>query len=87
MLAKHKKLIYKTIIAIVLVILSIIIYIYFTPIRDVVNLLVISFIIAYTLKPLKNYLSEKLNISHKKSSLLIILLFLGTSKIIQFFIK
>ncbi|MBQ9013300.1 MAG: AI-2E family transporter, partial [Bacilli bacterium] len=76
MLAKHKNLIYKTIIAIVLVILSVVIYIYFTPIRDVVNLLVISFVIAYTLKPLKNYLSERLNISSKKSSLLIILLFL-----------
>lgn len=76
MLTKHKNLIYKTVIAIVLVILSAIIYIYITPIRDVVNLLVISFIIAYTLKPLKNYLSIKLNISSKKSSLLIILLFL-----------
>ena len=76
MLAKHKNLIYKAIIAIVIVILSIVIYIYFTPIRDVVNLLVISFIIAYTLKPLRNCLSDRLNISAKKSSLLIILLFL-----------
>lgn len=76
MLAKHKNLIYKTIIAIILIILSIVVYIFFTPIRDVVNLLVISFIIAYTLKPLRNYLSDRLNISAKKSSLLIILLFL-----------
>lgn len=76
MLAKNKKLIYKTIIALLIIILSIVVYIYFTPIRDVVNLLVISFIIAYTLKPLRNYLSERLNISPKKSSLLIILLFL-----------
>ena len=76
MLAKHKNLIYKTIIAIILIILSIGVYIFFTPIRDVVNLLVISFIIAYTLKPLRNYLSDRLNISAKKSSLLIILLFL-----------
>lgn len=76
MLAKHKKLIYKVVIAIVLAILSIFIYLYFTPIRDVVNLLVISFIIAYTLKPLKNYLSKRLNISAKKSSLLIIFLLL-----------
>lgn len=76
MLAKHKKLIYKSIISITLAILSIFIYLYFTPIRDVVNLLVISFIIAYTLKPLRNYFSEKLNISAKKSSLLIIFLLL-----------
>lgn len=76
MLAKHKKLIYKSIISITLAILSIFIYLYFTPIRDVVNLLVISFIIAYTLKPLRNYFSEKLKISAKKSSLLIIFLFL-----------
>lgn len=76
MLAKHKKLIYKSIIVMALIILSIFIYLYFTPIRDVVNLLVISFIIAYTLKPLRNYFSEKLNISAKKSSLLIIFLLL-----------
>lgn len=76
MLAKHKKLICKSIIAIALIILSIFIYLYFTPIRDVINLLVISFIIAYTLKPLRNYFSEKLNISAKKSSLLIIFLLL-----------
>ena len=76
MLAKHKNLIYKTIISIVLLILSVVIYKYFTPIRDVINLLVISSIIAYTLKPLRNCLSDKLNISPKKSSLLIILLFL-----------
>ena len=75
MLAKHKNLIYKTIIAIVFIIFSIIVYKYFTPIRYVVNLLVVSFIIAYTLKPLKNWLSERLNISPKTSSLLIILLF------------
>ncbi len=76
MLAKHKKLIYKSIIVMALIILSIFIYLYFTPIRDVINLLVISFIIAYTLKPLRNYFSEKLNISAKKSSLLIIFLLL-----------
>ena len=76
MLAKHKNLICKTIIAIVFIIFSIIVYKYFTPIRYVVNLLVVSFIIAYTLKPLKNWLSERLNISPKRSSLLIILLFL-----------
>lgn len=76
MLAKHKKLIYKSIISITLAILSIFIYLYFTPIRDVVNLLVISFIIAYTLKPIRNYFSEKLKISAKKSSLLIIFLLL-----------
>ena len=76
MLGKHKNLIYKTIISVVLVVISIAIYIYFTPIRDVINLLLISFIIAYTLKPLRNCLSERFNISAKKSSLLIILLVL-----------
>ncbi len=76
MLGKYKSLIYKTIIAVVLILLSIAIYIYFTPIRDVINLLLISFIIAYTLKPLRNFLSQRFNISAKKSSLLIILLVL-----------
>ena len=51
------------------------IYCFVAPIRSVVNLLIISIIIAYTLKPLRNYLSKKFNLS-KKSSLLIIVMFL-----------
>ena len=34
------------------------IYCFVAPIRSVVNLLIISIIIAYTLKPLRNYLSK-----------------------------
>lgn len=76
MLKKHKVLMLKSIICIVFILIIIMIYGFVEPIRSVINLLLISFIIAYTLKPLRNYLSEKLKLSSKKSSLLIILIFL-----------
>lgn len=76
MLKKHKILMLKSIIYIVFILSIIMVYVFVEPIRAVVNLLLISFIIAYTLKPLRNYLSEKLKLSSKKSSLLIILIFL-----------
>lgn len=77
MLKKHKILMLKSVIAIVLIIISVLVYMFVEPVRSVINLLVISFIIAYTLKPLRNYISEKLKLSSKKSSLLIILVFLS----------
>ena len=67
---------------IILSILSLIaLYIFYIPVQSVVNIIFIAFIIAYTVKPMKDYLSEKLRISKKKSSLLIIvsaiIVFLG----------
>lgn len=76
MLKKYKGLIIKLIITIIIVIGIVMIYAFVEPIRAVVNLLIISIVIAYTLKPLRNYLCEKLHLSNKKSSLLIILLLL-----------
>ena len=76
MLKKYKSLIFKFIIAISIAIVCILTYIYFIPVREVINLLLISFIIAYTLKPLKNFISNKFKLSSKKSSLLIIVIFL-----------
>ena len=76
MLRKYKSLIFKFIIAISIAIVCILTYIYFIPVREVINLLLISFIIAYTLKPLKNFISNKFKLSSKKSSLLIIVIFL-----------
>ena len=67
-----KNLIIKLLIFIIVLISLIMIYCFVAPIRSVVNLLIISIIIAYTLKPLRNYLSKKFNLSSKKSSLLII---------------
>ena len=76
MLKKYKNLIIKLLIFIIVLISLIMIYCFVAPIRSVVNLLIISIIIAYTLKPLRNYLSKKFNLSSKKSSLLIIVMFL-----------
>ncbi len=58
---------------IISIVVSIGLYIFYTPIRTVVNIVFIAFIIAYTVKPMKDYLSEKFRISKKKSSLIIIL--------------
>ena len=76
MFKKYKGLIVKLIISIVIAISIVMIYAFVEPIRAVTNLLIISIVIAYTLKPLRNYFCEKLHISYKKSSLLIILLLL-----------
>lgn len=76
MFKKYKGLIVKLIISIIIAISIVMIYAFVEPIRAVTNLLIISIVIAYTLKPLRNYFCEKLNISYKKSSLLIILLLL-----------
>ena len=76
MFKKYKGLIVKLIISIIIAISIVMIYAFVEPIRAVTNLLIISIVIAYTLKPLRNYFCEKLHISYKKSSLLIILLLL-----------
>ena len=76
MFKKYKGLIIKLIISIIIAISIVMIYAFVEPIRAVTNLLIISIVIAYTLKPLRNYFCEKLHISYKKSSLLIILLLL-----------
>lgn len=76
MFKKYKGLIVKLIISIIIAISIVMIYAFVEPIRAVTNLLIISIVIAYTLKPLRNYFCEKLHISYKKGSLLIILLLL-----------
>lgn len=76
MFKKYKGLIIKLIISMIIAISIVMIYAFVEPIRAVTNLLIISIVIAYTLKPLRNYFCEKLHISYKKSSLLIILLLL-----------
>lgn len=76
MFKKYKGLIVKLIISIIIAISIVMIYAFVEPIRAVTNLLIISIVIAYTLKPLRNYFCEKFHISYKKSSLLIILLLL-----------
>ncbi len=49
-------------------------YAFYIPVQSVVNIVFIAFIIAYTVKPMKDYISERFRISKKKSSLLIIVI-------------
>lgn len=68
MFKKYKGLIIKLIISIIIAISIVMIYAFVEPIRAVTNLLIISIVIAYTLKPLRNYFCEKLHISIYKKS-------------------
>lgn len=76
MLKKYKLLTIKITIAIILLVTAIMLYVYVESINAVVDLLIISSIFAYTLKPLRDYLCNKTKISHKKSSIVIILAFI-----------
>lgn len=83
--SKYKSLLIKiSIILIFVLILSI--YFFYNPVRSVINLVLISFIIAYAIKPLRNYLCDKFKVSKRISSLIIILLSLGVFTTIIYFI-
>lgn len=82
---KYKGVLIK--VAIILtVILAIAIYIFYEPIRSVINLTIISFIISYSIKPLRNYMCDKFKISKRIASLIIILLSLALFTTIIYFI-
>lgn len=82
---KHKHLLVK--IAIIFIfILILLIYFFYNPVQSVVNLVLISFIIAYSIKPLRNYFCDKFKISKRVSSLIIILISLGIFTTIIYFI-
>ena len=83
--SKYKSLLMKlSIILTVILVLSL--YIFYEPIRTVTNLIIISFIIAYAIKPIRNYLCDKFKISRRISSLIIIFLSLGIFATIIYFI-
>ena len=67
---KRKKIIKNAIIVAILFVL-VLSYLYIEGIRDVVNLVVISFIVSYTLKPIRDYIVEKYRLSIKKASMII----------------
>lgn len=69
---KRKKIIKNAIIVAILFVL-VLSYLYIEGIRDVVNLVVISFIVSYTLKPIRDYIVEKYRLSIKKASMIIVL--------------
>lgn len=73
--SKHKKTINKILIVVAIILVPLI-YIKITPIKTLVNILVISFIFAYGLKPISNNISEKFNLQKRTSSIIIIIVIL-----------
>lgn len=71
-LSKHKNIINKVLIIVALIILPVI-YLKVTPIKTLVNIIMISFIFAYTLKPISSSISERFNVKKRTSSIIIIL--------------
>ena len=71
-LKKHKNVIYKGIVYLI-ILLSISLYYFMDTFRDVVNILLISFIVAYILKPIKKAIVKRFNCKEKLASLTIVL--------------
>lgn len=69
---KMKKGIYYSLLIILLIII-IILYLKLKTLNSIVNIIFISFILAYTLKPLRNILCDKIKIKKRTSSIIIIL--------------
>ena len=80
----NRKLIVRILILLLMIGL-ILIYLYFKPVNSVVNLIFVSFIIAYTIKPLRDFISEKIKISYKVASLLIIFFTLAVITTLVYF--
>ncbi|SDP28100.1 AI-2E family transporter [Clostridium gasigenes] len=70
-LSKHKKIINKILIVVVIILVPLI-YIKIAPVKTLVDILLISFIFAYGLKPISNNVSEKFNLKKRTSSIIII---------------
>lgn len=75
-LRKHKKLIVITIILLFCIIL-ISAYFFNDSVKSITNIILISFILAYTLTPIRDKIQEKLGVSKKTASILVILIVLG----------
>lgn len=72
MLRNYKKLIFR--VALIIIILGLVLmYFYVESINSVTNLIFISFIISYSVKPIRDFISEKFKLSYKVASLIIIL--------------
>ena len=71
-LSKHKKIINKILIVVAIILVPLI-YIKIAPVKTLVDILVISFIFAYGLKPISNNISEKFNLKKRTSSIIIII--------------
>ena len=79
---KGKKII-KYIIITLLIITILVLYLKIKTINNIVNIIFLSFILAYTLKPLRDILSDKFKIKKRTSSIIIVFSILLT--IVLFF--
>ena len=70
---KKNKMLINLIVFIISLIVLILIYLNVKTVRSVINLIFFSFILAYILKPLKEIISEKFNLSKRTSSIIILL--------------
>lgn len=73
MIKKYKKIIIRASIILIFLIM-ILLYLYVESINYVVNIVVISFLLSYMLRPLRDYICEKVTIKKSLAALLIILL-------------
>jgi predicted PurR-regulated permease PerM len=72
MLKNYKKLIFR--ISLIMIMLGLVLmYLYVESVNSVTNLIFISFIISYSVKPIRDFISEKFRLSYKAASLIIIL--------------
>jgi predicted PurR-regulated permease PerM len=73
---KHKKqiLFALTLLFFLIIILS---YLYNEPIRTTINIIISSFVLAYTLSPIRDLFESKLKVSRKSASILVILIIIG----------
>ena len=84
MLKKYKGIIIKVTL-ILAVFLSVLLYFKVSSIRGIVNIIIISFIISYGLKPIRDFVAEKARINRKKASLYLILFCLVSCLVQHFF--
>lgn len=79
MIANHKiKKLIKPFIIIVVILFIIYIYLKSKIINSIINILFISFILSYSLKPIINYIRDRFKLSKKLSSMIVILIILFT---------
>lgn len=74
-LSKHSKIISKILIVISIILFPLI-YIKINSVKTLVNILLISFILSYSLKPISSDMSKRFNLNKRASSILIVLFIL-----------
>lgn len=85
MLKNYKKVIFR--VSLVLILLALVlVYLYVESINSVINLIFISFIISYSVKPIRGFISEKFKLSYKVASLIIVLSSILSFSVLLYFI-